>query len=452
MSEIIRRLSALDIDNGVLDPFIYADEDVYQLELERVFARSWLFLAHECQVPQPGDFFSSYMAEDPIVVLRQRDGSIAAFLNQCRHRGMRLCQSDFGHTQALRCPYHGWAYNIEGQLVGVPHEKDGYRNELDKSKWPLKRVPRVECYKGLVFGNWDADAPALTDYLGDAAWYLDGYLDRVAGGNLLIGGTQKWVVGCNWKLAAEQFSSDMYHGMTTHGSAMAAMSPPGFDFRSQGVFGSQKAVQYADRNGHGGGFFVHDEAPQTQVWVQPAARDWQYASLPEAETRLGRTRAWRLAGHNNIFPNFSYNLATQTARVWHPRGPGQLEVWAWVLVDAAAPDAAKEAFKTGNLRSFGPAGMLEQDDVENWIEVQKILRGAMARKTEFCVGMGRGHERHDADGYKGTTNYVMAETAARAFYRHWRDLMTSDGWHDIAARRAVEPDDRARRAEEPVHG
>ncbi len=123
MSEVVRRVSALDIDNGVLDPFIYADEAVYQLELERVFARSWLFLAHECQVPQPGDFFSSYMAEDPIVVLRQRDGSVAAFLNQCRHRGMRLCQSDFGHTQVVADKaldtMNGASQVIVGILVGA---------------------------------------------------------------------------------------------------------------------------------------------------------------------------------------------------------------------------------------------------------------------------------------------------------------------------------------------
>jgi 3-phenylpropionate/trans-cinnamate dioxygenase alpha subunit len=436
MIDAASRLRALDIDNGVLDPLIYADEVLYQLELERVFGRSWLFLAHECQVPKPGDFFANYMGEDPVIVMRQDDGSIAAFLNQCQHRGMRLCKSDFGQTRTFTCPYHGWTYDRRGRLVGVPHEKEGYRDELDKSKWPLRRVTRVESYKGLVFGNWDPEAPPLAEYLGDAAWYLDGYIDRIEGGSQLIGGTQKWVVNCNWKLAAEQFASDMYHAFTTHGSVITAMAPPGFDVKQQAIF-VDAGVQYADRNGHGGGFFVH-ETPRTQMWVEKAAREWQFGSIPQAQARLGRERAQRLAGHNNIFPNFSYNLATQTARVWHPRGPGQLEVWAWVLVDTAAPEDAKQAFKLGNLRTFGPGGIVEQDDTENWIEVQKVLRGTMARKSRFCVQMGLGHERQDADGYKGTTNYVIAETAARAFYRQWKELMLAGSWREIAATRAKE--------------
>lgn len=128
----------VDEKNGRIDPQIFTDEAIYEQELERVFARSWLMMGHETQIPNAGDFMTNYMGEDPVIVARQKDGSIRVFLNQCRHRGMRICRADGGNAKSLTCSYHGWAYDMAGNLVSVPMQKEAFPN-LKKEEWgPLK--------------------------------------------------------------------------------------------------------------------------------------------------------------------------------------------------------------------------------------------------------------------------------------------------------------------------
>lgn len=438
--EQIRAL--VDARNGTVKPMIYTDAQLYEMELERVFGRTWLFLAHESQIPNPGDFFNSFMGEDPILVVRQKDGSISAMMNQCRHRGMKVCHADSGNSRAFTCPYHGWAYGVDGGLVSVPLEKEAYRNSLDKSKWGLIRVPRVENYKGLIFGNWDESAPELVDYLGDMAWYLDGFLDRREGGTEVIGGIHKWVIECNWKFAAEQFCSDQYHAPYTHASAIQVLAPTPQNKPDGSPLGEGQTarpawanglggVQYSGK-GHGSAFFF-TEKPDANVWVGGEVSDYFRETFAEAQERLGDVRALRLAGHNTMFPTLSWLNGTQTLRVWHPRGPNEIEAWVFCIADKAAPDSVKEALKKSHARAFGPAGFLEQDDSENWVEVQKVLRGYKARQTDFCVQMGLGFEERRDDGIPGVTNGTFAETAARGFYNRWADLMTNKSWAEIEA-------------------
>lgn len=440
MDDRLNVRALVDAETGTIKPAIYTDQDIYDLELERVFARSWLFLAHECMVPNAGDFFNTFMGEDPVLVVRQKDGSIGAFLNQCRHRGMKLCHAEEGNTRALTCPYHGWSFGIDGALTSVPLEEEAYRNKLDKSKWGLRKVPRVVNYKGLIFGNWDLTAPELETYLGDMAWYLDGFLDRREGGTEVVGGIHKWVIECNWKFAAEQFCSDQYHAPFTHGSAVQVLQPVPTNKPDGAPLGEGQTakpawanglggVQFAG-NGHGSAFFF-TEKPDANVWVGGAVSNYFRDTFAETEQRIGRVRALRLAGHNTMFPTLSWLNGTQTLRVWHPRGPNQIEVWAFCIADKAAPDEVKEALKKSHARAFGPAGFLEQDDSENWVEVQKVLRGHVAKQTEMCVQMGLGFEERRTDGIPGITNHTFAETAARGFYQRWVDMMTAQSWDEI---------------------
>lgn len=184
----------------------YSDPAIYERDVERIFLRSWLYAGHQSEIPEPGDWFLFDFAGESVIIARGMDGSVNAMLNVCRHRGSRVCIEDSGCAKRLICRYHGWTYELDGQLVGAPRMPD----EFDKSKVSLKRL-QVELLDGLIFINF-ADSPAPFQSV------RDGLRDALAPydlANARVAHRQNYPIAANWKLAVENYC-ECYHCAPAH--------------------------------------------------------------------------------------------------------------------------------------------------------------------------------------------------------------------------------------------
>jgi phenylpropionate dioxygenase-like ring-hydroxylating dioxygenase large terminal subunit len=420
--------SLVDVEHGIVSREIFVNDEIYRQELERIFARAWLFLGHESQIPHLGDYVVSSMGEESVILCRDRAGQIHVFLNSCRHRGMKVCRYDEGNTLEFTCPYHGWTYG----------------GELERARWGLIEVPRLENYKGTIWATWDPAAPAFFDYLGGYRLYLDLLLDAWdgrEGGTEVIGGTHKWLMPCNWKFPAENFSGDRYHGVSHRSVDMVGLGPSGKGRRDTQERTESRwlDVSFPDLGHSMIAFLRPHDAPIAPAY-QDAPAVAEYFRQCEEERRRRRGAEWRLfGGPGTVFPNAS-PLARQprTLAVWHPRGPHQTEAWRWYLVDADAPTEVKDFLRQYYIRYSGPSGLTEQDDMENWNYAHAASRGTIARQYPYNyeMGLGRASDAFEDHGLAlpGVISDVTgnaSEHNQRGFYTRWRQLMGARNWAEL---------------------
>ena len=182
----------------------YTDSRVANLELQSVFSRNWQAVGRLAQLERPGDYITATVANEPIVTVRGRDGRLRAFYNVCRHHAMTVMNEACGHAEHMRCPYHGWTYNLEGELRGMT-EFDGVKN-FERSDNGLVPV-RVEPWENFVFANLDPNAPSLRDFLGA----LVGLTKPLDFGNLKFVERRSYIQNCNWKVYVDNFLDGGYH-------------------------------------------------------------------------------------------------------------------------------------------------------------------------------------------------------------------------------------------------
>ncbi len=419
----------MDVNEGWVDRHVFSDQQIYEQELYRIFARCWLFVAHESQLPKPGDFLTTTMGEDSVIAARQPDGAIKVFLNSCPHRGNKVCFADAGNTRRFVCNYHGWGFETSGALSGMHEEQCYDPGDIDKSKWGLKQA-RVSSYKGLVFANFDSDAPSLETFLGDYRWYLDMLLDNEEGGTEFIGGCIKSVVNANWKFGVENFAGDAYHAGWTHDSGARAMS----NGEAFPTLDNENSF-HASINGHGWEFGL-DGMYDIAILGKPNVLAYYDKIRPKMAERLGEIRAkiFGSVASASIFPNVSFLPGISTFRTWQPKGPMQFELKTWVIVNKAMPGSIKLEITKGVMQTFGPGGIFEMDDGENWENCTTSNRGVVTRqeKLHYRCGINRKIEHPEFPGiiYRGQVN----DANQRGMHQRWLDLMQAKNWSEVPTR------------------
>jgi 3-phenylpropionate/trans-cinnamate dioxygenase subunit alpha len=415
----------IDPEGGLVDRRIFADREIYELERERLFARCWLYLGHECEIPNPGDFVTRYMGEEPVILCRDQNGKLRAHLNLCRHRGNRVCRADRGNTKLFTCSYHGWSYTSDGKLALVPMV-DAFKG-LEREKWGLIPVAQIDSYKGLIFATFDPEAPTLRQYLGDMAWYLDILLDRREGGTE-VSGPHRWLLDANWKTAAENFGGDGYHITPTHGSAREL----GVDTTMSQTRQWNKGCQIACDHGHILNAWI--APPDGGPWyAQPDDEivDYMKQHAAEIERRLGSIRARQITpSAGTVFPNLSVHWLTRTIRVWQPRGPDKMEIWSWAIVDKAASAEIKERMRFVSQYRFSPTGVFEQDDMDNWAQVTSAAKSLIGRRYPANYQM-TGNEPPVELDLRGRVRNRFSDNNQLSMYMHWAKMLQARNWSEV---------------------
>jgi phenylpropionate dioxygenase-like ring-hydroxylating dioxygenase large terminal subunit len=419
----------VDEVGGHISRRIYGDEEIFELEQERLFRRAWTFLAHESELKQPGDYLCRNLAGESVVLIKGEDGVNRAFLNSCRHRGMRVCRADQDNVPFMRCVYHGWTYNTKGELVQAFAEECYEDGTLDKSQLGLIPVAQLDSYQGMIFATWEPSAPPLEEYLGDMRFYLDIYLGRTDSGTEVIGVPQIWEAECNWKFSADNFTGDNFHLYTAHGSVVElGLLPPDPMALSHGHL-------VAAQDGHVLHVVPGPPDPMFSYFGLPKELHAEVdRNLSEAQAEIVHRHAWSVG---TVFPNLSFlQIMAQgdpespmvpflNFRMWEPISPTRTRIWSWMMIEKDAPPEYRKASYEAYVRTFGPSGIFEQDDMENWEECTRVNKGKIAQRYGLHHGMGLTLDPDpDFPGPGKAYPGSYGERTQLAFYGEWQRWLT----------------------------
>ena len=365
---------------------LYLDEDLFKLEMQRLWACSWLYVGHASQAPQPGDFITAQLGTQPVLMLRQADGGIKVLLNRCAHKGTMLTLQPHGNAgRTLRCPYHAWSYRLDGSLLGIPM-RDGYASpcfDAAPATNGLSPYGEVAIHRGFVFARGGASGISFDLWAGELRAALDLLADRSPQGELRIaGGVLRSVVRCNWKIYLENVN-DAVHPVSAHQSANDAArkvwdaQPPG----TAPTLAVQQLLPFG--SGHeffqrmGGRVLRHGHSILgTQYSIHTG-----YASLPGYPEQLraahGDARAQQVLSftpQNVVFyPALALKGAPQVLRVLRPLAVDRTLIEAWAFEPLGAPPQLLESALTYNRSVFSPTSIVAADDLHLFESVQRGL-------------------------------------------------------------------------------
>jgi p-cumate 2,3-dioxygenase alpha subunit len=401
-------------------------DEIHQAEIERIFNRSWLYVGHESEVPEPGDFARRMVGRRPLFFVRSRTtGDVNVFYNSCTHRGATICRRDSGNGKSFQCFYHAWTFDTDGALIGVPDE-ECYGPHFDKSRHGLVPVPRMQSYRGLIFASYDPNVEDLTEYLAGARPYIDAMMDAAevaaqfaANGKngsassapplQVLRGTHRYGIKANWKLLVEN-SFDGYHLGPTHATYFQFLRDQNVEVSPSA--GSMKLL------GNG-----HCVIEYTGSWGRPIAR-WasQFGESSKAQLdalrekiigELGET-GYRMAELNRnlfVYPNLFVMDNNATAlRVIEPTATEYMDVAQYELAPRVEDPTVRKVRLESYVTFAGPGGLATPDDVE---ALESCQQGAHSGVEWSLLSRGYFSEEPPMSG----------ELQMREFWRRWQQQL-----------------------------
>ena len=397
---------------------LYRDPELFEAEIDRIFNKTWVWVAHESELPAKNTFKTSHVGRQPVIVTRDRDGEIHVLLNRCRHRASTVCEAKSGKASVFVCPYHGWSYDPDGGLRKIPH-KGGYDEGLDQADLGLKKL-RVGQYNGLIFASFNEEIEPLEEFLGPARKWIDLFMKQGAGFGVQVRGEHRFRFPGNWKIQLEN-TTDAYHFPIVHKTFVSSL-----DKETGELFDILKQGGWVEDLGNGHSVLVM--LPKL-VDLEADLDDpipARFAELAKELRREGHAedvvrrvvRAVGGAGFNlNLFPSFACSMAF--FRVLRPISVEETEIAHVALGMKDGPEAANLARLRLHEHFQGPMGFGSPDDAEGW---ERVQRGARAG-DDMWILINRSTERDDAKDLGSDPDDVSSEAGMRGAYRMWQRMM-----------------------------
>ena len=354
---------------------IFTDTELFALEMKHIFESGWVYLAHESQVQEINDYFTTYIGRQPVVVTRDKQGVLHGLVNACAHRGAMLCRRKQGNKGSFTCPFHGWTFSNAGKLLKVKDAKTGaYPDSFDcDGSHDLQRLARFENYRGFLFGSLGDAVPELSDYLGETRVIIDQMVDQAPQGLEVLRGSSSYVYDGNWKLQIEN-GADGYHVSSVHWNYSATMGRRNYE---------AEGTRTVDANGWSkslGGVYAFEHG-HILLWTRllnPEVRP-VHAHREELADRLGQARADFIVDQTRnlcLYPNvYLMDQFSTQIRVVRPISVDKTEVTIYCMApkDESAQERATRIRQYEDF--FNVSGMGTPDDLEEFRACQSGYQG-----------------------------------------------------------------------------
>ena len=412
---------------------VYTDPEIFALEMERIYGQAWIYVGHESQVKNPGDYHTTRIGDQDVIMTRGTDGKVSVLYNRCPHKGSQLVAKGDGNVgKFFRCPYHAWTFKLDGSLLSVPLRNGMEGTNFDKSHpdFSMRPVARVDSYRGFVFASQAAEGPDLVTFLDGAASSIDNLCDRSPEGEVeVVGGVFQVMQQSNWKVFYENLHDTMHAPITHESSFVAAreeakeLGEMPFELLIMDGNGEpyefwEKLELRAYKNGHGYMEAIFDPAAATRDPVSRAHFESLAAVHGEAKAReiLGMNR------HNTvIYGSGSPHTVFQQFRVIRPVSPDRTLIEIQTFRLKGAPESVFERALTYTNVINSPSSNVMPDDVELYRRCQE---GNLTKGGDWVS-----HHRYagtDKETPEGTVSTNgTSELPMRNQFSAWKQYMLS---------------------------